>query len=219
MLLLEDVKNLKISDLTPIKCGCCSKVFYKKVKEVRKVLNGLGNTRYEFCSRECGHKKKHIQKNCIQCGDEFDILLRRSFNGEGKFCSRSCAATYNNTHKTKGTRRSKLESWLEIKLQEKYPNLKIDFNKKDVINSELDIYFPDLKLAFELNGIFHYEPIYGQEKLDKIKNNDHRKFAACAEKGVSLCIIDTSKQSYFKEKTCFPFLDIIVKIVDQKLLE
>ena len=76
------------------------------------------------------------------------------------FCNHSCAATYNITHKTVGTRRSKLEVWLESQLRELYPNLTLLPNDKTAINSELDFYFPELKLAFELNGIFHYEPIY-----------------------------------------------------------
>lgn len=75
------------------------------------------------------------------------------------------------------------------------------------------IYFPSLKLAFELNGIFHYEPIYGSDKLSSIQNNDHRKFAACHEAGISLCIIDTSKQTYFKPKSSQRFLDIITMTV------
>ena len=38
----------------------------------------------------------------------------------------------------------------------------------EAINSELDVYVPSLNLAFELNGIFHYEPIYGEKKLNQI---------------------------------------------------
>jgi len=89
------------------------------------------------------------------------------------------------------------------------------FNDKTTINSELDIYFPDLKLAFELNGIFHYEPIFSQNKLDQIQNNDNRKFQACIEQGIELCIIDSSSLKYFKESNCKKYLDIIVNIISK----
>jgi hypothetical protein len=131
------------------------------------------------------------------------------------FCSKSCAATYNNLHKKHGTRVSKLEKWLSEQLTILYPALEIHYNRKDAIGSELDIYIPSLKLAFELNGIYHYEPIHGQGKLDQIQNNDHRKFAACQEHGIGLCIIDTSSFDYFKPGRAKKFLDIIVKLIDE----
>ena len=134
------------------------------------------------------------------------------------FCSSTCSATYNNTHKKFGIRRSKLEKWLEEKLIQLYPNLEFHFNRKDTINAELDIYLPSLKLAFELNGIFHYEPIYGDKKLQSTQSNDKRKFQACLEQNIELCIIDVSKENYFKEHISKKYLDIITNIVESKLL-
>lgn len=150
---------------------------------------------------------------CSNCGVEktkFACDLKKVKNS---FCSSSCAATYNNTHKTHGYRRSKLEKWLESELLRIFPDLDFHFNRKDAISSELDIYIPSLKLAFELNGIFHYEPIYGEEKLKQIQNNDSRKFQACLEKGIELCIIDSSKFSYFKPEKAQKYLDIILMII------
>jgi len=156
------------------------------------------------------------QVQCKQCDKKFmrqPGQIKQSKSGN-QFCSSSCAATYNNTHKTTGTRRSKLEKYLEEQLVILYPKLEIHFNRKDTINSELDIYIPSLKLAFELNGIFHYEPIHGQKKLAQIQNNDHRKFQACSEKNIGLCIIDSSKLKYFKPKNAQKYLDIIIKIIN-----
>ena len=76
--------------------------------------------------------------------------------------------------------------------------LDISYNKKDIIESELDIYIPSLKLAIELNGIVHYEPIYGSDKLTKIQNNDKQKSIRCYEAGIEFATIDTSKCSYHK---------------------
>jgi len=73
-----------------------------------------------------------------------------------------------------------------------------------------------IRKTSELNGIFHYEPIYGQDKLDKIKNNDHRKFQACLEHNIELCIIDTSQQKKFNPQSSKVFLDIITRIINLK---
>lgn len=78
-------------------------------------------------------------------------------------------------------------------------------------------YIPSLHLAFELNGLFHYEPIFSLDKLSKIQNNDRRKFQACLERGIELCIIDTCRLSYFKESNAIPYLDIIRDIIRNKL--
>lgn len=156
---------------------------------------------------------------CSSCKSNFmsKITSCKKNKSGNRFCSRSCSTTYNNKHKIKGNRRSKLEIYLEDKLIELYPNLEIHFNRKDAINSELDIYIPSLNLAFELNGIFHYEPIFGKDKLKSITNNDNRKYQACIENQIELCIIDTSKLNYYKEKNAIPYLEIVSNIINSKL--
>ena len=95
------------------------------------------------------------------------------------FCSSSCAAKYNNAHKTYGTRRSKLEAYLESQLRSEFPQLELICNGKNAIGSELDFYFPQLRLAIELNGILHYEPIYGADRLERTQANDQQKGISC----------------------------------------
>lgn len=110
---------------------------------------------------------------------------------------------------------SKLERWLQEQLPALYPDLEFHFNRRDAIQGELDILIPSLKLAFELNGIFHYEPIYGAEKLTSIQDNDQRKFQACLERGIELCLIDTSSMKNFKEPGARKFLAIIQGILER----
>lgn len=97
-----------------------------------------------------------------------------------------------------------------------YPALVFHFNRKDAINAELDIYIPSLKLAFELNGLFHYEPIFGADKLAQIQNNDERKYQACIEHGIELCLIDVSSFKNFKEKGAVKYLSIIQEVISRK---
>lgn len=196
-------------------CTHCNIVFERK-RNLKKYTDG----RKPFCSNKCiGYYKSKLGRTivlCVNCNKEFSKKNKEIKKVKNHFCSQSCAAYYNNAHKIKGNRRSKLELYLEKQLTSLYPNLEIHFNRKDAINSELDIYIPSLKLAFELNGIFHYEPIYGEDTLSKIKNNDNRKFQACIENAITLCIIDTSNQKYFKESTSKKFLYIIIDIINRK---
>lgn len=206
-----------------INCSCCNRTYVIPNSAYNQSKSGN-----HFCSHSCNAKfnnpfknmRKRIDVTCKYCGKEFDIIpskFKKTKSGN-HFCSSSCAATYNNTHKKYGTRKSKLEKWLETKLIELYPDLEIHFNRKDVINSELDIYIPSLKLAFELNGLFHYKPIFGKDKLLQIQNNDNRKFQSCLKNNIKLYSINTSQQKYFKEKTSFKYLNIITNIINERLI-
>ncbi len=201
----------------PLVCSFCKEPFTRSIGEHNACLKkGLK----PFCSLKCSAERqiKQVNVTCRQCGVEFKKRACDFKRSPNHYCSRRCSVTYSNLHKTHGIRRSKLEAWLEQQLRGLYPSLEIICNQKTVINSELDIYIPSLKLAFELNGIFHYEPIYGPEKLAQIQNNDGRKFQACLEQGIELCIIDSSKQAYFSVTNSQHFLGIITKLINEKIL-
>lgn len=146
---------------------------------------------------------------CKTCGKEFKKLTNQIEKSKNNFCSRSCNASYGNKHKTTGTRRAKLEVWLETQLSKEY-DLEIICNKiHSEIGYELDIYLPSLNLAFEINGIFHYEPIYGEEKLKRTQETDKNKHDRCNTLNINLISIDTRAQKVFKEKTSYIFLNLI----------
>ena len=214
----EQFKLAKTYDLLPCECYQCGNTFYKNKHFIMMVLNPNTNKKGMYCSKKCQWISKITQLNvvCTNCGKEFKKIPSQIT--KNNFCSQSCSCTYNNTHKTKGYCRSKLEKYLENELVKLYSNLEILFNNKTTINSELDIYIPSLKLAFELNGIFHYEPIYGQKTLNQVQNNDNKKFHACIEHDIDLCIIDTSQQKYFKIETSKKYLNIIINIIKERLL-
>jgi DNA-binding XRE family transcriptional regulator len=221
MLPLFDINQLnsfKREYLLPFECVKCGQTFYIEAKWVKNSIK-LHPNKHQFCSNKCKieARKTSTIGSCSQCGKIISIKSSdksRSKSGNN-FCSKHCSVTYNNTHKTTGNRRSKLEIWLEEQLTKQHPDLEIKYNDKTIINSELDIYIPSLKLAFELNGIFHYEPIFGPEKLSYIQNNDQRKFQACLEKQIELVIIDSSKMINFKPLKAQKYLDIILDILNK----
>lgn len=216
---IKTINNHKATDKLPLRCEYCGKTFYNVKKEIRKVLNNHRGVKLKYCSTICSRKSKdtRIHINCKQCGQDIFREKREVNKNVNNFCSHSCSARYHNTHKTKGYRRSKLEIYIENELNILYPDLNIDYNKTNAINAELDIYIPSLKIAFELNGIYHYEPIFGKERLTKAQNNDERKFQACLENKIELCIIDTSQQKHFKEQSSKKFLSIIITLINKKL--
>ena len=205
-------------------CFNCGKEFYDKNASCKRYELRKYDIKH-YCSRDCQNQARgyiaHKEVSCTNCGKIFmpsGNVDKRS-KSKNRFCCRSCAASYNNKHKTTGTRRSKLEKWLEEKLSSLYPDLEINYCDKTTINSELDIYIPSFKLAFELNGIYHYEPIHGQNKLKQIQRNDANKFQLCQENNISLCVIDTSQHIYVTEKSSKKYLDIIVEIIEQNKKE
>ena len=212
-----EYNNVKSSTELPLKCYDCGNTFYKMKKYITHEIK-TNKGEIKFCSQKCNKssKKRRITLKCDNCKSNFEKLI--SEQNKTNFCSNSCQASYQNKHKKYGTRRSKLEKWLEQQLILLYPNLDIHFNRKDTIGSELDIYIPSLKLAFELNGIFHYEPIFGKNKLNQIQENDISKTKACIDSQIDLCIIDTSTQKYVKPKTSQKYLDIINNIIKERVL-
>jgi len=212
----EEFKKAKSKELLPLQCECCGKEFKKEkhyIKSENKRSNGP-----KYCSRECVYKgMKTIRRvECKQCGKSFLKFLNEIKKYPNHFCGLSCSATYRNTHKTWGVRRSKLEAWLEEQLGDLYVDLEIHYNRNDAISSELDIYIPSLKLAFEISGIWHYEPIYGEEKLANIQKNDARKLRACIDNGIQLCVINTMALKYFKEDRAQKYLDRLIDLIEKE---
>lgn len=166
----EQFKNNKTEDKLPCECYTCKNIFFIKKKQIVAHLRG-SKDKCMYCSKKCVQPYRPVKQtvNCKTCNKDFLKHPNQIKKTKNNFCSKSCAGSYNSTHKLTGTRRSKLEVYLEQQLTSLYQNLLIDFNKKNTINSELDIYIPSLKLAFELNGIFHYEPIHGPDKLNQIQ--------------------------------------------------
>lgn len=211
----EKFNSLRNNDYVLMRCKSCNNEF-NQLKQ--STINGLrknslnGGYCSAFCTNQC--KVNKITLQCTECGKDIIRCLSRRNNCKNSFCSKSCTATYRNKNKDFGQIRSKMEFFIEQKIKETYPNLTLICNDRKLLNGlELDFLFPSLKLAFELNGITHYEPIYGIDRLTRSKDSDNRKMTLCHENGIELAIIDISSIKYFKEKSGLKIFEEFKKIL------
>tara|TARA_Y100000310_G_scaffold180635_1_gene180558 strand:- start:16289 stop:16945 length:657 start_codon:yes stop_codon:yes gene_type:complete len=148
-----------------------------------------------FCSQRCKHnyyiKISNFKAICDFCSKKFikrKSQIKKSKSGKS-FCSSSCAAHYNNKLRRK-SRRSKIEIKFYNMLVKEFPNLDILANDKTMLDGlEVDVAIPSLKLAIEWNGAVHFKPIYGKEKLDKVKQKDKEKLKIASNKNINLIVI------------------------------
>lgn len=98
---------------------------------------------------------------------------------------------------------SKLETDLSEKLKEIYPGVVLTSDKTQIKPLELDIYFPDLNVAVEFNGMYFHS--------EKFKPRDyHRnKLRLCQEKGIKL--IQIWEDDYLKNP------DLVLRTLSHKL--
>lgn len=181
----------------------CRKCGKQTARSIGRYNESIKNGWNIFCSIECRYafQEKGTEFCCSWCSKIIKKTpgqIRQIITNV--FCSKSCAARYNNRHKHTGTKRSKLECFLENQLKSNFPDLIFFCNTKQPIGSELDFYFPALKLGVEINGILHYKPIYGLEKLKRIRKIDQEKIDKCVEAGIALHIFDVSGEPHLTEK-------------------
>lgn len=206
-----------------IYCTKCKKpIIFKDYRHYCDRVNKINIRHHQpFCSKECSYEYHRLFTNkgiCDFCGEEF---IRQNVYGDKRqkhtFCSQKCSAKYFNSHKKFGYRKSKAEEYIVNQLKEDYPYLNIKENDVSTIGKELDIYLPDLNLAFEINGIVHYKPIYGEEKLNKIQNNDFLKKELCESKNILLIIINISDIKVFKEDLIINKYNCIKEIINNTM--
>jgi hypothetical protein len=200
-----------------VECKNCGK---QALKSVTRYNESLKNGWNFFCSRACryGYQENGIRVPCKQCGR----IIRKTPNEIRRtkanvFCSKSCAAVYNNSHRNHGIRRSRLEKFIEQQLGEEFPGLDIECNTTDPIGIELDFYFPELCLAIELNGVVHYKPIYGREKFESIQSKDRQKAILCLKNGIDLNVIDVSAAKNFSRKDGEVYWCVVKALVTSKI--
>lgn len=79
---------------------------------------------------------------------------------------------------------SKLERFLFIELKKLKIDTRFHFNKL-LSNQKLqvDLFLPEFNLVVEIDGISHFQPIFGEEKLEQTQNSDREKNALLLTNG------------------------------------
>jgi hypothetical protein len=88
----------------------------------------------------------------------------------------------------------------------------INNSKKELNGVELDVYVPDLNIAFEYNGLY-----YHTEKMGKDKNYHLNKYKLAKERGIKLYQIFEDEWTHNKEICIIKILHIIKKNYSPKI--
>lgn len=95
---LEVLNAGKGIDSFPCECLQCKQIFFKKKREIMKVLNGCIGFSGDFCSSICVGLSRNKKENviCLNCNTSFLKEANQIKKHPNHFCSHSCNATFYN---------------------------------------------------------------------------------------------------------------------------
>ena len=134
------------------------KQFLSELQEINPDIRVLG---------QYVRDREPVEVECLQCGNKWSPVASNLLQGRG--CPR-CAHSQS----------SFVENYLYFSFVSALGENKVFSRIRTVIDGELDVYIPDLKLALEPGGYFFHK-----DSIDK----DIEKQTRCAQAGITLIII------------------------------
>ena len=112
----------------PCKCLHCSKIFYISKHEYQKTICNSKCVSFKCCCLTCYNRFKITKQTvtCVVCGKPLTRVLSQI--KQNNFCSHSCAATFNNTHRIR-SEASKLKTSKRLVDFYTLPNSKLPSTK------------------------------------------------------------------------------------------
>ena len=149
------------------------KIKYKLNKTKFNQSVELYKSKYNLIIKDKKDSKFIIK--CDKCNNDYEIIgnvlqLRLIYNNEP--CTICNPLGINNI--------SQEENNLYMFIEENYNGTIIKNTKKIISPYELDIYLPELNLAFEFNGLYWHNELYKDKNFHKMKSD------MCDEKGIQL---------------------------------
>ena len=129
---------------------------------------------------------KYAHWICNTCGNKWKSIIASRSKGHG------CSACKKKSQRKLFEVVKKLFPNVECKFDYKHPDLVFDNSNARM---ELDIWVPELSIAFEYQGFQHFESVSfwgGDVAFEKLRARDQEKKATCEEKGIHLIEIDNS---------------------------
>lgn len=116
---------------------------------------------------------------------------------------------------------SKLELFiLNNLLQDGY---RVDFHKEQTLSStklQIDLFLPTLNIAIEVDGLSHFEPVWGEDTLKRNKGYDNKKTGLILGKGLVLIRVKQIKDfSKTRAEVIYKELKDIITNIENKFPE
>lgn len=107
---------------------------------------------------------------------------------------------------------SKLELYLLDKLLK--DGYKVDFHKEQTLSNtklQIDLFLPKLNIAIEVDGLSHFEPVWGSETLKRNKKYDNKKTGLILGRGLVLIRIKQLKD-FSRARADVIYKDLLIQI-------
>lgn len=92
----EDLNGLTNTDKISLKCSTCDCIYDRKVRDIKFAIK---HDKFRLICLTCAkYEKRGAYKSCLTCNIEY---YSTKCNQKSKFCSKSCAAKFNNKRRGK----------------------------------------------------------------------------------------------------------------------
>jgi ribosomal protein L33 len=218
MTTIQQIQNSPRGAIITLLCHACGIEFQRKKSEVMKSIR---KGKKFSCSVGCSNRlsnsglQRFVTLKCDECGQEFTRVMKdyrknQLRNAAKLYCNKHCAMIALNKSPRSSRPTSSHEVIMSQIIKDNYDNNICIFNNvRDVFpdNLEIDIWIPSVCLAIELNGVCHFYPIYGEDRLKKTQSNDYKKSMLAQKMNINLLTIDTSSLKSKSKQQVLNFLN------------